>query len=379
MALLVGACVSPHALTYRLPERHTEDQTTMSRDKLIILGAVLLGLLGILVYKQAKRDESIGQPTESALDAPTISAPDDIDKISVTNGDKGEIVLEKVPRPGADPSDGGTSDKWVLTKPVKADANQQSVKDLVANLKDLTVASQVNIHLDESVKKDKQLDAAHGLHLVAWKDGAKKADDLFGKSGPVGQLVIAADKPELVWAAKGYSSYLYAKEAKDFRDKEIFKFDDGNVSQVSIVNAHGTFAFTKGDAKGDKWTGTLGGRPIERFDTEKVKDLLRAYKSLNADDFGDGKSLADTGLDKPAARLTVHLKDEPKTYDLLLGNVSAGTDHWVKRPDDDIVYQITNYAAEWIVSDGSKYQTASDAGAADSGSKGATAKLDHKK
>ena len=30
---------------------------------------------------------------------------------------------------------------WVLTKPVKADANQQTVKDLVANLKELKVDS----------------------------------------------------------------------------------------------------------------------------------------------------------------------------------------------------------------------------------------------
>ncbi len=355
----------------------------MSRDKLIILGAVLLGLLGFLVYKQAKRDEAIGQPTESAMDAPSIAAPDDIDKISITNGDKGELVLEKVSAPGRDPSDGGVSDKWVLSKPVKADANQQSVKDLVANLKDLKVTSQVDIHLDDSVKKDKQLDAAHGLHVVAWKGDAKKADDLFGKNGPVGELVIAGEKPDLVWAAKGYSSYLYAKEAKDFRDKEIFKFEDANAAQVSIVNTHGSFAFSKGDAKGDakgdKWTGTLGGKPIERFDTEKVKDLLRTYKSLNADDFGDGKSLADTGLDKPAAHLTIHLKDDPKTYDLLLGNVSAGTNHWVKRADDEAIYQITNYAAEWITSDAAKYQTAADAGAGDGGSKRATAKLDRKK
>jgi len=31
----------------------------MSRDKLIIFGVVLLGLLGFLVYKQAKRDQAI--------------------------------------------------------------------------------------------------------------------------------------------------------------------------------------------------------------------------------------------------------------------------------------------------------------------------------
>ena len=128
---------------------------------------------------------------------------------------------------------------WQLTKPLKATANQQTVKDLVANLKDLKVDSQVNLKLDDDVRKDKQLDAAHGVHVVAWKGGEKKVDETFGKSGPAGQLVILTDKPDEVWAAKGYSSYLYTKEPKDYRDKEIFKFDDANAAQVTIANSHG--------------------------------------------------------------------------------------------------------------------------------------------
>ena len=71
----------------------------MSRERLLIFGVVVLGLLGLLVYKQAKRDESIGKPVAVATDLPTISAPDDVDKISLTNGERGEVVLEKVPDP----------------------------------------------------------------------------------------------------------------------------------------------------------------------------------------------------------------------------------------------------------------------------------------
>lgn len=80
----------------------------MSREKLIVFGVVLLGLLGVLVYQQAKKDESLGAPMASAKDFPKVSAPPDIDKLSITNGEKGEIVLERVPDPKAAPSDGGT-------------------------------------------------------------------------------------------------------------------------------------------------------------------------------------------------------------------------------------------------------------------------------
>jgi hypothetical protein len=331
----------------------------MSRDKLILAGVVVLALLGFFVWKQSQDDAKIGQPTVTAKDFPTVSAPDDIDKISVTNGEKGEVVLEKVPDPKGTPGDGGPAMAWRLSKPVVASANQQTLKDIVNNLKDLKVESQINLKLDDEVRKDKQLDAAHGVHVVAWKGADKKIDETFGKSGPAGQLVIVSDKPDVVWAAKGYSSYLYTKEAKDYRDKEIFKFDDGNASQVTIVNAHGTMSFTKGD----KWVGTSNKTAIARFDEEKVKDMLRAYKGLNADDFADGKALADVGLDKPEATVTIQLKDGAGSYELLVGKTSTGTNRYAKRAQDEMLYQITSYAADWATSDATKFESAADAGA----------------
>ncbi|HEY3816588.1 MAG TPA: DUF4340 domain-containing protein [Polyangiaceae bacterium] len=333
----------------------------MSRDKLIILGVLVLGLLGFLVYKQSEKDQAIGQPSVLAKDFPTISAPDDVDKLSIVNGDKGEVVLEKVADPGAAAAgDGGSGGVWRITKPMTAPANQQTVKDLVANLKELKVDSQINLKLDDEVRKDKQLDATHGVHVTAWKGGDKKVDETFGKSGQAGELVVLASQPEKVWAAKGYSSYLYTKEPKDYRDKEILKFDDGNAAQVTIVNTHGTLSFTKGD----KWVGTFDKNPIANFSEDKVKDMLRAYKALNADDFGDGKSAADTGLDKPDATVSIVLKDGAGKYELLVGKTGTGADHYAKRSDSDTIFQIASGAAEWATSDGSKYAASPDAGAA---------------
>ncbi len=165
------------------------------------------------------------------------------------------------------------------------------------------------------------------------RTATRRSTSTFGKSGPAGQLVIVAGKPDAVWAAKGYSSYLYTKEAKDFRDKEIFKFDDASAAQVTIVNSHGTLSFTKGD----KWAATFDKKPLPRFAEDKLKDMLRAYKALNADDFADGKSLADVGLDKPEATVTISLKDGAGTYTLLVGKTSTGSNRWAKRADSDTI------------------------------------------
>jgi hypothetical protein len=335
----------------------------MSRDKLIIFGVVLLGLLGVLVYRQMKTDESIGAPQASTTEFPTISAPEDVDKLDITNGDKGEVVLERVPDPTAPPAttDAGPATKWVMTKPVASDANQTVIKDLLTNLKDLKVESKVELKVDDDLKKEKQLDAAHGLHLVASKGGLKKVDATFGKTGQVGTLVMVEEKPGAVWAAKGYSSYLYAKEPKEFREKSILKFEDANVTSFEITNSHGVFAF-KRDA--DKWTATQGKKPIEHLDADKVKSMLGVFKALNADDFGDGKPLADTGLDRPEAQVTFQMKDDPNgSYTLFVGKTASGTNRYAKRQDRDVVYQVAGYAQEWITSDVTKYQATGDAGA----------------
>ena len=336
----------------------------MSRDKVIILGVVVLAALGVAVYKVNQADEQKGAPIVAAKDFPSVSAPDDVDKISITNGDKGEVVLEKVADPSAAAGDGGAGGTWRMTKPSPALANQQTVKDIVANLGKLKVDEAVDLKLDDAVRKDKQLDASKGVHVVAWKGADKKLDETFGKAGAnQTYLCVVASQPDKVWAVKEYSSYLYTKDAKDYRDKDIFKFDDANVAQMTITNTHGTLSFTHGD----KWAGTIDKKPIENFSEDKVKDMLRTYKALSADDFGDGKSLADTGLDKPEATLDITLKDGAGKYDLLVGKTATGANRWAKKPDSDPIYQLTNFTAEWLTSDASKYAAAADAGASPEG------------
>src|SRR5580700_7911398 len=330
----------------------------ISRDKLIIGGVVVLGGLSLLVYKQAQKDDSLGKPTFSEADFPTIAAPDDVDKISLTNGDKPEVVLHKVADPSGAPTDAGMATKWEVVKPVQAEANQQTAKDLVANLHALKVESKINLTLDDTVRKDKQLDPAHAVHVVAWNGADKKVDESFGKSGTAGQLVVVADKPDAVWAAKGYSAFLYTKEAKDFRNKEILKFDDSAATEATIVNSHGTFVFAK---SGDKWTATFDKKPLAPFDESKVKDMLRAYKTLTADDFGDGKTAEETGLDKPEATVSIVVGGAPVVVDV--GKIATGANRWAKKSDRETIYQLPSFAADWVTSDAVKYQTVGDGGA----------------
>lgn len=325
----------------------------MNRSTQIWAGVVVLaGLAGAVFYK-AKEDQKIGTAQTTNAEVPELKVSDDVDKISVQNGDKPEVVLEK------------KGDTWEVVKPVQAKANQEAVKSIIGNLKDLKAKEVIVASADEPAKKEFEFTGTKPVHVMAWKGGDKKLDATFGKSGARGQMAMVDGKPG-IYAVSGYSSYLYTREVKGFRDTEIFKFDDANVNGLTIVNKNGNFSFTK---EGDKWAGTFKGKPIERFDEDRVKDVLRSLKSLSADDFGDGKNPSELGLTEPESKVTVQLKDGAGKYVLKVGKVSSGTNHWAMKDGSDTIYSILGYQADWTLADVSKFQKPLDGGAGDAGKK----------
>jgi len=295
----------------------------MSQSK-IIAGVVVLAGLGGAIYYAKTKDEKIGTSSTTCADLPDLKAPDDLDKVTIANGEKTEIVLEK------------KGDKWVMTKPVEAPTNQTNVDQVVKNLKDLKAKEVIVAQPSDDAKKDYDFVPAKAVHVIAHKGGDKKVDLTFGSSGLRGQMVMVDGKPG-IYAVTGYSSYLYTREPKGFRETEIFKFDDQNANGLVIEKKDGTFSFTK---EGDKWSGTYKGKAIDRFDPEKVKDAVRAFKNLTADDFGDGKKVSEVGLDEPDSKVTVQLKDNAGKFVVKVGKTSTGTNRWAMKEGSDTIYSI---------------------------------------
>lgn len=324
----------------------------MSQTKLLA-GVVVLAALGGGIFLAKSKDDKIGTVSTTSAELPEIKATDELDKLSITNGDKPEIVLEK------------KGDKWAMVKPVEAPANQGNVDQLVKNLKDLKSKEVIVATASDDSKKDYDFVPAKGVHVLAYKGGDKKVDLTFGSSGQRGQMVMVDGKPG-IYAVSGYSSYLYTREPKGFRETEIFKFDDQNANGLLIEKKDGTFSFTK---EGDKWSGTYKGKAIERFDPEKVKSAIQSFKSLNADDFGDGKKVSEVGLDEPDSKVTVQLKDNAGKFVIKVGKTSTGSNRWAIKEGSDTIYSIPSYSADWATAEVAKFQRPLDAGAADTGPK----------
>jgi hypothetical protein len=312
-------------------------------QKIYAAGGVLVLLLGGLwmVMKNAREDAAAHSQVAAAAALPEIKlAADEADKITkiqIQNAGKGEVVLEK------------QGDAWKVTKPVNYPANQAHVKALIDNLKELRLKDSIDTGKTQYAAFD--LEDEKAVRVQLYKDTTKAFDLYFGKSGTRGQMTRLTDK-DGVYVTSGYSSYLYTREVKDWRDRDIVKFEDGNVISASINNENGNFSFSKND---DKWTGTFKGKPIPNLEVEKVKDMLRSFKALTADDFGDGKTPAETGLDKPST-VTFTLKDDGGAIKILVGKTSTGTSRYAQKDGNPTIFTVSSFAGDWATAALSKFQ-----------------------
>jgi hypothetical protein len=323
---------------------------------------VALGVLGVMgggLYLQNKKEAETA--AKYSLGGQAAAMPKiDIKEDDIKAIDK--IVLNKAGEDGGAPVDielTKSGEDWKLTKPVDAKANQANVKSLLDNLKTLKVTETIDATSSAYAKYGVSDDK--GLHAVFSKGGAVVLDARFGENGGRGQMTRIVGK-DGVYAVKGYSSYLYARDAKGWRDLSLFKFEEADVTAATIENEHGNFSFTK---DGENWKGKFAKgkgtpEPIKEFDDSKVKDFVRAYKTLNADGFAEkGKTAADVGLDKPLATIQLTLKDGAKR-DVAVGATAEGSSRWVKVTGSDDIWSISSWAADWATAEEKKFQKEKD-------------------
>jgi hypothetical protein len=349
-----------------------------STKKLLIALAVLGALVGA-VYLQRQgthKEQAAHSLAARAAELPKLDLSEDatkgIDTIEITQPPKVDEKKEskdgdESEDDGAPPSEADTKptkvvlvkkgdDDWELKEPVSYKANASNVTSLLNNLKQLKVTEQIAKAADSYDKWG--VSDEKGLRAVFKKGQDTVFEAFFGESGSRGQMTRLADK-EGVYAIKGYSKYLYARDAAGWRDKTIFKFEDKDVAKVTIENENGTFTFER---TGSTWTGKVKApkaataKDIEDFKPSKVDDMLRAYKSLSASAFGDDKKLADVGLEEPKATVTIELKDGTGKYTLSVGDTAEGTNRWVKASGKDTIFSISSWSADWATAEESKFQ-----------------------
>lgn len=334
----------------------------MTKETKIYIAAGLLAAVGAAAYfrrEGTKQEQAAHAPASSSGALPTVAPEKDqterITRLEVVNGDKGKVVLEK------------KADGWELVEPIKAKANGEHVKKALENLRELKVKEVVEKGGGAYDRYD--LGEKKGIRVTGLAGGEKLVDLTFGKAGERGQMV-RIDGREGVFALEKnkFQSFMFTRDAKNWRDNQIAKVEEANVVGVEVSNKEGLYSLSK---NGETWSATfakregdkLAEKPAawDKFDPAKVKDFLRAYKTLTAVDYADDK--ADTGLDKPEEHggiVKLTLKDNAGALTFRVGKTAKAKDRYVLRDGGDgTIYVVSSWAADWAI-DATKFEKKDD-------------------
>ncbi len=327
----------------------------MATDTKLYVAVGVLVVLGGAVYMTKNKEKAEAERyslSARAADLPKVDiSEDDAKKVN-------KIAIHKAGKDGGAPSDitlVKKGEEWRLEQPMDALANQANVKSLLDSLKSIKVSEAIDSGKTEYAKY--QVSDELATHVVLSKDNGTVLDAYFGENGGRGQMTRFAGK-DGVYAVKGYSDYLFNRDVKGWRDLSLFKFEENDVNAVHVENSIGTFDFTRGASEfsGKMRLAKGGAGEIPKFQPSKVSDLIRAYKSLNADNFAEkGKTASDLGLDKPVGSISFTLKDGAKR-DVKIGASSEGSSRWAQVSGKDEFFSISSWAADWATADLKKFQ-----------------------
>jgi hypothetical protein len=324
--------------------------------KLLIAIGVLVVLGGVVMMQRQKQNAEL-----SAHSFETVSG--NLPKITITDEDIKKIDKIEITKPAEKETDKAEDivlvkkgeEDWDLEKPVMAKAGASNVKSMIDNLKKLEVKELIDNGKDTYPKYKVSDDKA--LHTVFYKGKDVAFDAYFGEDGSRGQMTRLPGK-DGVYAVKGYSSYLFNRDSKAWREKTIFKFEDKDLAKITLENENGTFTFEKNgeDFKAEHAKPkTKAGKALDKFDKSKVQSLVSAYKSLSAADFGDGKKPEDVGLSPPKATLTFDMKEGTAKYVVTFGDVE-GSNRWAKRNGSEEIFNVSSWAGDWATANVEKFQ-----------------------
>jgi hypothetical protein len=152
--------------------------------------------------------------------------------------------------------------------------------------------------------------------------------------GFLSSYVRTADSND-VYVAQGNLQSVFNKGTRTWKDRTIFDFNKGIVTELNIsspedtvelrLDAEGTWQMLKPEASAVK--------------TTEVDALLTTFSELNTDDFAEAQDdLSEYGLDTPQSVISAALNDGT-TATLYIGNETEGK-LYVKRGDSDTVFRL---------------------------------------
>ncbi|MBI5746858.1 MAG: DUF4340 domain-containing protein [Nitrospirae bacterium] len=205
------------------------------------------------------------------------------------------------------------NDKWSLKKPIETTADQGEVNDLLSSLSRLSVHEFVDEGKEDLIKKI----SPPILKAVLKIQGEEKGVSFYlptGRKKGIMYAVTANEDPiymidELLF--KGLDKDLYR-----LREKQALDIKEESVAGIEIRKNNEIFRIVK---EKDNWI--INGKPEQKIDSPRIKDLLNLLKDIRAERFVDDApiDLLQYGLSKPQSMVSLFDKDNKPVGTLLFG------------------------------------------------------------
>lgn len=294
----------------------------MKTKQLLILGVIFVVLASvILLFENPFEQSEYQKKVETAIPLFPNFNEEQVEKIEITATGETTTLSKQ-------------NGDWVVASMDNYPADSEGVAELISKVTEFKNTQRVSnnpekqseFEVDNTGVEAKLMDANDQLlvHLFV------------GKTTPgfLSSYVRPADSND-VYVAQGYLQSVFDKGTRTWKDRTIFNFNKGIVTQLNIVspgetvelrlNADGAWQMLKPVAAAAK--------------TTEVDALLTTFSELDTDDFAETQDeLAEYGLDTPESTISAMLNDGT-TAILHIGKEEEGK-LYVKRDDKDTVFRL---------------------------------------
>ncbi|MCE2415585.1 DUF4340 domain-containing protein [Candidatus Poribacteria bacterium] len=294
----------------------------MKTKQLLILGAIFVVLaIVILLFENPFEQSDYQKKVETAMPLfPNFNA-EQVVKIEITATGETTTLSKQ-------------NGSWVVASMDNYPADGEGVAELLSKVTAFKNTQRVSNNPEK--QSEFEVDAT-GVEAKLMDANDKLVAHLFlGKTTPgfLSSYVRPADSNE-VYVAQGYLQSVFDKGTRTWKDRTIFNFNKGIVTQLNIVSPEETVELRL-DADG-AWQMR---KPVAAAaKTTEVDTLLTTFSGLDTDDFAEAKGeLAEYGLDTPQSTISAVLNDGT-TATLHVGKEEEGK-LYVKRDDKDTVFRL---------------------------------------
>ena len=292
------------------------------KTKLLILGAIFVVLaIVILLFENPFGQSEYEKKVETAMPLFPDFNEEQIVKIEITATGETTTLSKQ-------------NDNWLVASMDNYPADSEGVAELLSKVAEFKNTQRVS----NNPEKQSEFEVDNtGVEAKLMDANDKLLAHLFlGKTTPgfLSSYVRPADSNE-VYVAQGYLQSVFNKGTRTWKDRTIFSFNKGIVTQFNIISSEETVELRL-DAEG---TWQMLKPVVAVAKTTEVDTLLTTFSELDTDDFAEATDeLAEYGLDTPQSTISAMLNDGT-TVTLHVGKEEEGK-LYVKRDDKATVFRL---------------------------------------